>query len=279
MFPRDPELALYALATLQSFVDHYYRSIERVQIMAQHPETARELQVELHCEQKFYLQFRASFPACVQYMLVGDALRRDDMCIVLHESRLEMFDLPPGYSVQWAMAQIAGTMPQMLPTLVMSEPMDGAMGVLLQEGLRCRVPETLHDPATLFGRVPRHVRDLPIDAAYNIAVHARMVVAEQSFLTTLATALGKPVVEITRTASNRTLLGRKNYVQVSYLAPQSYFQATLERGIQWLSKKTTSMSAVSNAPASSPDSPAPLASHTPPASFANAPLTGSPCPL
>jgi hypothetical protein len=249
-FPRSPELALYALGTLQSFVEMYGKSLERARMWDSSPEARRTLIVEVHCEQRFYLTLRKSFPACAVWIPNGipsTPRSMDEMCVVLSEHVLAQFELLPTYSTQWLMGQLAGTLPRLVPTI---EPLTELTAdyVLVDRTLGVSVSDS--DLPVIVSALERGPDAL--EATWRALAPASMVVAQQGLLTVLAVAIGKPVVEITQTASKRSFLGIRNYVQVSRLSSDVFFQKSLERGIEWLREKTTVPSVVLNADAPSP---------------------------
>lgn len=257
IFPNNHELALYALATLQSFVEHYYKSMERLHIWDQKPELMRKLRVLLTCNQSFYLTFQDSFPDCVEYVPPSIKAETDELCVVLHEKALEDYEPTPGYSIQWFMGQLAGTKPQLIPVintkLMTIRPYVDQHYVVHMDNVQF---------------INTDVANRNCDIALGIASQASLIIAPQGMLTVLGTALGKPVVEVTKTASHRPFLGVQNYVQVSRLTPDKFFQNSLDRGVAWLHKKITSQSPVSNVAALSADSQLVLESPSQPAKSA-----------
>ena len=254
LFPRDWELALYALATLQSFVEYYPKAMERVHIAAAHPESQRELKIALHCEQQFYLMFKDSFPPCVEWMVPGLTVD-DEMLIDLREEQVNSFQLAPGYSVQWAMGSLAGTMPRMLPKITHAASAEDGLTVVDTGCAADALP--LYETEGMVHFVT--AATLPPAQAYQYATRAKFVVAPQSFLTVLAVALGRYVLETTPTASHRSMLSSDRYVQVSRLMPETFFYDALNRGMQCLLQKAKSPSAAPTAATTSSPSPQPSA--------------------
>jgi len=257
VFPKSPELALYALATLQSFVEHYYKAIERLRIWHEYPELQRRLHVYVHCEQQFYTTFIDSFPECAEFVLPGDKLVTDELCVVLHEKVLDQFDLASGYSVQWAMGQLAGTKPQLVPTI--KAPVTESVAYV-HHHYRVDMPNVQY--------IATEAVDRSCMLAYSIASQASVVVAPQGLLTVLAVSMGKAVIEVTKTATHRPFNGARNYVQVSMLTPDKFFQNSLQRGVKWLHKKITSPLPVSSAEIPSASSQPPSESAVQPAKSA-----------
>lgn len=245
VFPENHELALYALGTLQSYVMHYANSWERNQQVKAGTIVLPTLKIAVHCNQRFYLALQESFPECAEYILPGMKPQIDESTIVLHEKVLDQFRLLPMYSDQWLMGQIAGTVPRMLPKL---------------KGITCESSRPIVERRcgdlgvenALF--LDTYALNSNIDTALIHAANASLIVAPQGLLTVLGTALGKSVVEITKTASHRSMMSCDSYVQVSMLSSPTFFMKSLKRGIEWVETKRRLQSDATNAETTSPRS-------------------------
>jgi hypothetical protein len=249
IFPKSHELALYALATLQSFVDNYYKVAERINLWKAFPEQRKELLVRVHCDQRFYMTFGHSFPDCATYELpFMPSPDSDEFCIVLHENVLQKFDLQPSYSIQWLMGMLAGTQPRMLPKIVSPLTLSSDYPIIYSRfGINMPNAMRIDDKFLMQPQLG--------ESAMRVLCAASIIIAPQSFVTVLGVAIGKPVVETTRLASQRSMLGAPNYVQVSALNLEAFFYNSLERGIEWLRQKISLPSGVSNVPGPFPNSP------------------------